>query len=87
MRWLPRFLRVGIGCICGVEGGVRGVRFGCRAVVGLAAPRIAGAALAERAGMAGGAVNTVRQLGYAPGVAMSGTALTSRMRVETASRG
>ncbi|MFI6460789.1 MFS transporter [Streptomyces sp. NPDC050528] len=51
---------------------------------GLVAPGIAGAALAavpaERAGMAGGAVNTVRQLGYALGVAVSGTVLTSRMR-------
>jgi len=51
---------------------------------GLVAPGIAGAALAavpaERAAMAGGAVNTVRQLGYALGVAVSGTVLTSRMR-------
>jgi len=51
---------------------------------GLVAPGIAGAALAavpaERAGMAGGAMNTVRQLGYALGVAVSGTVLTSRMR-------
>jgi len=51
---------------------------------GLVSPAIAGAALAavpaERAGMAGGAVNTVRQLGYALGVAVSGTVLTSRMR-------
>jgi EmrB/QacA subfamily drug resistance transporter len=51
---------------------------------GLVAPGIAGAALAavpaERAGMAGGTVNTVRQLGYALGVAVSGTVLTSRMR-------
>ncbi|MEV6479508.1 MFS transporter [Streptomyces sp. NPDC051576] len=51
---------------------------------GLVSPSIAGAALAavpaERAGMAGGAVNTVRQLGYALGVAVSGTVLTSRMR-------
>jgi hypothetical protein len=30
--------------------------------------------------MAGGAVNTVRQLGFALGVAVSGTVLTSRMR-------
>lgn len=87
MRWPGRSSRVGIGCICGVEGGVRGVRFGYRAVVGPVAPGIAGAALAERAGMPGEAVNTVRQLGYAPGVAVSGTALTSRMREETASRG
>ncbi|MEU6372293.1 MFS transporter [Streptomyces sp. NPDC046909] len=51
---------------------------------GLVAPGIAGAALAvvppERAGMAGGAVNTFRQLGYALGIAVFGTALTSRMR-------
>ncbi|MEV0219748.1 MFS transporter [Streptomyces sp. NPDC050704] len=51
---------------------------------GLVAPAIAGAALAavpaERAGMAGGAVNTARQLGYALGVAVFGTVLTSRMR-------
>ncbi|TRV77064.1 MFS transporter [Streptomyces sp. 130] len=50
---------------------------------GLVAPAIAGAALAavppERAGMAGGAVNTFRQLGYAFGVAVLGTVLTSRM--------
>ncbi|WP_189938973.1 MFS transporter [Streptomyces sulfonofaciens] len=51
---------------------------------GLVAPAIAGAALAavpqERAGMAGGAVNTFRQLGYALGVAVYGTVLTARMR-------
>ncbi|MEW2400585.1 MFS transporter [Streptomyces sp. NPDC046862] len=51
---------------------------------GLLSPAIAGAALAavpqERAGMAGGAVNTARQLGYALGVAVFGTVLTSRMR-------
>ncbi|MEV5601217.1 MFS transporter [Streptomyces sp. NPDC052299] len=50
---------------------------------GLVSPAIAGAALAavppERAGMAGGAVNTFRQLGYAFGVAVLGTVLTSRM--------
>jgi EmrB/QacA subfamily drug resistance transporter len=50
---------------------------------GLVAPGIAGAALAavppERAGMAGGAVNTFRQLGYALGIAVFGTVLTSRM--------
>ncbi|MFE5917597.1 hypothetical protein [Streptomyces sp. NPDC056468] len=34
----------------------------------------------ERAGMAGGAVNTFRQLGYALGIALFGTVLTSRMR-------
>ncbi|MEU6598307.1 MFS transporter [Streptomyces flaveolus] len=50
---------------------------------GFVAPAVAGAALAavpaERSGMAGGAVNTVRQLGYALGVAVFGTVLTSRM--------
>ncbi|NUP36363.1 MAG: MFS transporter, partial [Streptomyces sp.] len=48
---------------------------------GLVAPGIAGAALAavppERAGMAGGAVNTFRQLGLALGIAVYGTVLTS----------
>ncbi|MFD9466135.1 MFS transporter [Streptomyces sp. NPDC060027] len=57
--------------------------------VGLVSPALAGAALAavppERAGMAGGAVNTVRQLGYALGVAVFGTVLTSRMQ-DTVSR-
>ncbi|MFJ9098090.1 MFS transporter [Streptomyces sp. NPDC102405] len=51
---------------------------------GLVSPGIAGAALAavpaERAGMAGGAVNTFRQLGYALGIAVLGTVLTSRMQ-------
>ncbi|MFF4501757.1 MFS transporter [Streptomyces sp. NPDC001401] len=51
---------------------------------GLVAPGIAGAALAavppERAGMAGGAVNTFRQLGYALGIAVYGTVLTSGMQ-------
>ncbi|MGW2568813.1 DHA2 family efflux MFS transporter permease subunit [Streptomyces sp. NPDC001537] len=51
---------------------------------GLAAPGIAGAALAavppERSGMAGGAVNTFRQLGLALGIAVYGTLLTSRMQ-------
>ncbi|MDX3527168.1 MFS transporter [Streptomyces sp. ID05-39B] len=49
---------------------------------GLVSPTVAGAALAavppQRAGMAGGAVSTVRQLGYALGVAVFGTVLTSR---------
>ncbi|MGI5459434.1 MFS transporter [Streptomyces sp. CA-249302] len=51
---------------------------------GLVAPGIAGAALAavppERSGMAGGAVNTFRQLGYALGIAGYGTVVTSRMQ-------
>lgn len=51
---------------------------------GFVSPTVAGAALAsvppERAGMAGGAANTVRQLGYALGVAAFGTVLTSRMQ-------
>jgi predicted MFS family arabinose efflux permease len=51
---------------------------------GLVSPGIAGAALAavppRRAGMAGGAVNTFRQLGYALGIAVYGTVLTSRMQ-------
>ncbi|MDQ1049866.1 hypothetical protein QFZ76_008102 [Streptomyces sp. V4I2] len=51
---------------------------------GLVSPGIAGAAPAavppERAGMAGGAVNTFRQLGYAIGIALCGTVLTSRMQ-------
>ncbi|MEV5850077.1 MFS transporter [Streptomyces sp. NPDC051985] len=50
---------------------------------GFVSPTVAGAALAavpvERSGMAGGAVNTVRQLGYALAVAVFGTVLTSRM--------
>ncbi|WJV45235.1 MFS transporter [Streptomyces flavofungini] len=50
---------------------------------GLVSPGLAGAALAavpqRNAGMAGGAVNTFRQLGYALGVAVFGTVLTSRM--------
>lgn len=61
---VPGFVLVGIG-------------------TGFVAPTVAGAALAAvepaRAGMAGGAVNTVRQLGYALGVAVFGTVVTSRM--------
>lgn len=51
---------------------------------GLVSPALGGAALAavppENSGMAGGAVNTFRQLGYALGVAVFGTVLTSRMQ-------
>ncbi|WP_063798117.1 MFS transporter [Streptomyces sp. 150FB] len=51
--------------------------------VGLVSPGIAGAALASvpprDAGMAGGAVNTFRQLGFALGVAVFGTVATSRI--------
>ncbi|TQJ91072.1 MFS transporter [Streptomyces sp. SLBN-31] len=51
---------------------------------GLVAPGLAGAALAavpqDRHGMAGGAVNTFRQLGLALGIAVYGTVLTSRMQ-------
>ncbi|MFJ4918819.1 MFS transporter [Streptomyces sp. NPDC088725] len=51
--------------------------------VGLVSPSLAGAALASvpprDAGMAGGAVNTFRQLGFALGVAVFGTVATSRM--------
>ncbi|MEU6123735.1 MFS transporter [Streptomyces sp. NPDC047123] len=51
---------------------------------GLVAPGLAGAALAAvpagNAGMAGGALNTFRQLGYALGVALFGTVLTAGMR-------
>jgi hypothetical protein len=51
--------------------------------VGLVSPALGGAALesvpAHSAGMAGGSVNTARQLGYALGVAVFGTVLTSRM--------
>ncbi|MER6958542.1 MFS transporter [Streptomyces sp. NPDC000618] len=61
---VPGFVLVGIG-------------------TGFVAPTVAGAALAAvepaRAGMAGGAVNTVRQLGFALGVAVFGTVATSRM--------
>ncbi|MEU1630087.1 MFS transporter [Streptomyces sp. NPDC020096] len=51
--------------------------------VGVATPALSQAALASvpshRAGMAGGAVNTFRQLGYALGVALFGTLAASRM--------
>ncbi|MEV3860904.1 MFS transporter [Streptomyces sp. NPDC050095] len=58
--------------------------------VGLVAPGLAGAALATvepaRAGMAGGSLNTFRQLGYALGIAVFGTVLISRMQ-DTLPRG
>jgi EmrB/QacA subfamily drug resistance transporter len=51
--------------------------------VGLGTPVLVAAAVEsvppQRAGMAGGAVNTFRQLGYAFGVAVLGTVLTSRI--------
>lgn len=51
--------------------------------VGLASPVLVSAALAaaprERAGMAAGAVNTFRQLGYALGIAVLGTVFASRL--------
>lgn len=50
--------------------------------VGLATPVLVSAAMAaapaERAGMAGGAVNTVRQFGFAVGVALFGTVFQAR---------
>ncbi|MBL1096319.1 MFS transporter [Streptomyces coffeae] len=52
--------------------------------VGLAMPVLVSAALdaapPERAGMASGAVNTFRQLGYALGIAVLGTVFASRVR-------
>ncbi|MER5434434.1 MFS transporter [Streptomyces sp. NPDC002588] len=83
-------LLTGAGCFCQA---VLGAGSGWTALVpgfvlvgvgtGFVAPTVAGAALAAvepaRSGMAGGAVNTVRQLGYAFGVAVFGTVLTSRM--------
>ncbi|MFD8567509.1 MFS transporter [Streptomyces sp. NPDC059639] len=58
--------------------------------VGLVSPGIAGAALAavepRRAGMAGGSMNTFRQLGYALGIAVFGTVVISRMQ-DTLPRG
>ncbi|MFI6638110.1 MFS transporter [Streptomyces sp. NPDC050504] len=51
--------------------------------VGLVSPALGGAALASvparHSGMAGGAVNTFRQLGFALGIAVFGTVATSRM--------
>ncbi|KUJ70229.1 multidrug MFS transporter [Streptomyces albus subsp. albus] len=52
--------------------------------VGLAMPVLVNAALGsappERAGMASGAVNTFRQLGYALGIAVLGTVFSARVR-------
>ncbi|WP_019359994.1 MFS transporter [Streptomyces sp. AA1529] len=52
--------------------------------VGMAVPVLISAALSalppERAGIAGGAVNTFRQLGYALGVAVLGTVFAGRVR-------
>jgi EmrB/QacA subfamily drug resistance transporter len=52
--------------------------------VGLVNPAVSDAALAsappERAGMAGGAVNTFRQIGYALGVAVFGSIAVARMQ-------
>ncbi|WP_327067840.1 MFS transporter [Kitasatospora sp. NBC_01302] len=52
--------------------------------VGLATPQLMSTALAsvprERAGMASGAVNTGRQLGYALGIALLGTVFQDRVR-------
>ena len=63
-RWalVPGFVVIGVG-------------------VGLALPQVAGAALAavppHRAGMAGGALNTFRQLGFALGIAVVGVVFRS----------
>ncbi|GAA3849983.1 MFS transporter [Streptomyces coacervatus] len=84
-------LLVGSGqfCMTGLEAGSTASALAPGLVLigvgtGLVAPGIAGAALAavppERAGMAGGAVNTFRQLGLALGIAVYGTVLTSRMQ-------
>jgi EmrB/QacA subfamily drug resistance transporter len=59
--------------------------------VGLVAPAVSGAALAavppERYGMASGALNTFRQLGYAFGVAVLGSVVVARIQqVLTAAR-
>ncbi|MEW2495542.1 MFS transporter [Streptomyces nodosus] len=84
-------LLIGVGCFCQAvldAGSTASTLVPGLVLVGigtgLVSPAIAGAALAvaprERAGMAGGAVNTFRQLGYALGIAVFGTVLTSRMR-------
>jgi len=71
--WLvPGFVVVGVG-------------------VGLVSPMLGAATMAavprERAGMAGGAVNMMRQLGYAFGVAILGTVFEARAQTSFASRG
>lgn len=52
--------------------------------VGLATPQLMSTALGavprERAGMASGALNTARQLGYALGIALLGTVFQNRVR-------
>jgi EmrB/QacA subfamily drug resistance transporter len=59
--------------------------------VGLASPVLVSAALSaappQRAGMASGAVNTFRQLGYALGIALLGTLFTSGLGRSIASSG
>lgn len=59
--------------------------------VGLASPVLVSAALAavpaRRAGMASGAVNTFRQLGYALGIAVLGTLFASHLQRSLASSG
>ena len=59
--------------------------------VGLATPTLTAAGLAavpvERGGMAGGAVNTGRQLGYAIGIALLGTVFVSRANSTIGGRG
>lgn len=59
--------------------------------VGLASPVLASAALGtappERAGMANGAMNTFRQLGFAIGVPVFGTALAGRARTSLGDSG
>ncbi len=59
--------------------------------VGMSTPIVVSAALGmvppRQAGMAGGAVNTFRQLGYALGIAVLGTVFTSRIAAVVASSG
>jgi hypothetical protein len=59
--------------------------------VGLVSPMLGAATMAavpaRRGGMAGGAVNTMRQLGYALGVALLGTVFATRAAAGLARRG